>query len=132
MIKEQFNNTLEGIKKYSKDEKLTLGLSAFQALLEDLQADNIKLEKENNELKFKENERLYIENERYKTKELRTKINRYIRKVAKDIFNNNFKNTWNYYYNLYNNIHCFQGTQNLELIQDRGHLKEFYNILLSN
>lgn len=125
MINQQFNNTIEEIKRYSKDDKLKIGLTAFQSLLEDLQ-------QENNELKDWKAEKLYIENEKYKSKELRAKINRLIRQVAVDRFDGDYGDTWNYYFNVYSKIHCFKNSQNINMIEDRGDLKEFYNLILNN
>ena len=76
-------------------------------------------------------EKLYIENEKYKSN-VCAKINRLIRKIAFERFNKDFKATWNYYFDIYCSMHHFKGLQNLEMIKDRGDLKEFYNIILNN
>ena len=132
MIREEFQHQIMQAKALPKQEKLTLALSTFQSLLEDLQKDNEQKQQEINELTDWKTEKLYIENEQYKSKELKTKINRLIRKIAIERFNKDFKATWNYYFNIYCSMHCFKGSQNLEMIKDRGDLKEFYNIILNN
>lgn len=131
MLKEELQEQIEQAKQLPKQEKLTLALSTFQSLLEDLQKENKEVKQENKDLKDWKTEKLYIENEKYNSKELRVKINRVIRQKAQDFYNNNYKDCWNYYFKLYSDLHCFKGTQNLEMIQDRGHLKEFYNLILN-
>lgn len=128
----ELSKTLDGIKNLSRDNKLKLGLGALQSLLEDLQKENTEIKQENTELKDWKTEKLYIENEKYKAKELKTKINRLIRKKAIEVFGYSYIDCWNYYYTLYNNIHCFTGKQNLDLVEARGHLKEFYDIIINN
>lgn len=94
--------------------------------------ENLKREREEKqELKEWKQEKIAVENNEYKKKELRTNINKLVRKIAKDNFNNNFQETWNYFYKKYCDIHCFQGKQDLELIEKRGDLQEFYNLLLN-
>lgn len=91
--------------------------------------------KKNEELENWKQERLYIENEKYKSKELRTKINKTIRKYC---YNNNvnYSDFMIKLYRIYDNIHCFPFKENykeyIDIIQERGHLKEFYNIVLNN
>ena len=119
IITKQYNN----FNQLSIQDKIKF---SFQC-----QADIIKELNENKELKDWKTEKLYIENEKYKSDELRTKINRVIRQKAQDFYNNNYKDCWNYYFKLYSDLHCFKGTQNIEMIQDRGHLKEFYNLILN-
>lgn len=131
MIKEEFQHQIAQAKALPRQEKLTLALSTFQSLLEDLQKDNKQKQATIDELQNWKTEKLYIENEQYKSKELKTKINRLIRQIAIERFNKDFKGTWNYYLNLYCNIHCFKGGQTIEMITDRGDLKEFYNLILN-
>ena len=115
-----------------RQEKLTLALSTFQSLLEDLQEDNKQKQTTIDELQNWKTEKLYVENERQNKEILGIKINRLIRKIAFERFNKDFKATWNYYFDIYCSMHCFKGSQNLEMIKDRGDLKEFYNIILNN
>ena len=135
MLKEELKEQIEQAKQLPKQEKLTLALSTFQSLLEDLQKENKELTKENTELKEKEQERLYIENEKYKSKELRSKINKMIRKYC---YNNNvnYSDFMIKLYRIYDNIHCFPFKENykeyIDIIQERGHLKELYNIVLNS
>lgn len=129
MLNEEFNRQIEKAKSLPRQEKLTLALTTFQSLLEDLQEDNRRKQQENEELKNWKTEKLYIENEKYQSKELRTKINKRIRQIARDT-DSKHSDIWNKYFSIYSNIHCFSGKQSLDLIQDRHHLKEFYNLTL--
>lgn len=123
MIKEEAQQGIENIQKLDLQEQAQASLFLCMDTLK-------KLVERNDELTNWKNEKLAIENKEYKNKELRTKINRLIRQKAKE--NGNFKDTWNKYYTLYCSIHCFTGKQDLDMVQDRGHLDEFYNLILNN
>lgn len=125
MIKEEANNSLNNLKSLDIQEQIKASFLLQQNIIQ-------QLNNENNELKDWKNEKLAIDNKEYKKRELRAKINRLIRLKSRDLFKNNYKDTWNHYFKLYGNIHCFVGTQNLQMIEDRGHLNEFYNLLLDN
>ena len=114
------------------EESKQLDLQEQIKLSFQLQANIIQqLNKENEELKNWKTEKLYIENEKYQSKELRTKINKRIRQIARDT-DSKHSDIWNKYFSIYSNIHCFSGKQSLDLIQDRHHLKEFYNLTLTH
>ena len=122
---------VEGAKKQlSIEEQTKMAFQLQASILQQMAEQNAFLEKDNKELRDWKSEKLYIENEKYKAKELRAKINKRIRQVAKDKFDDNYKECWNYFYKKYNTSHCFAGEQNIDLIQERGHLKEFYNLVL--
>lgn len=127
MVAKQYNN----FSQLSIQEKIKFSFQCQADIIKELNEKNIELTNENKDLKDWKTEKLYIENEKYNSKELRTKINRVIRQKTQDFYNGNYKDCWNYYFKLYNDLHCFKGTQNLEMIQDRGHLKEFYDLILN-
>ena len=121
----------EDTKAMKIEDRIQLSFKLQADIIKDLNECNVNLTKEINELTDWKTEKLYIENEQYKSKELKTKINRLIRQIAIERFNKDFKGTWNYYLNLYCNIHCFKGGQTIEMITDRGDLREFYNLILN-
>lgn len=127
----KIKKVVEGAKKQlSIEEQTKMAFQLQASILQQMAEQNAFLVKNNKELNDWKNEKLYIENEKYKAKELRIKINKRIRQVAKEKFDNDYKKCWNYFYEKYNNSHCFAGEQNIDLIQERGHLKEFYNLVL--
>lgn len=147
-IKEAQSKSLEGveaIKKLSIQDQYRLSMQIQQNILKQLGEQNTllleqnnkilqlneQLQKQNEKLQHFQSETLYLENAKYKAKELRTKINKEIRKIAQEKFNNNYKNTWDFFYNKYSSIHCFTTKQDINLIQERGDLKEFYNLIIN-
>lgn len=147
-IQEAQTKSLEGveaIKKLSIQDQYRLSMQIQQNILKQLGEQNTllleqnnkilqlneQLQKQNEKLQHFQSETLYLENAKYKAKELRTKINKEIRKIAQEKFNNNYKNTWDFFYNKYSSIHCFTTKQDINLIQERGDLKEFYNLIIN-
>ena len=136
---------VEAIKKLSIKDQYRLSMQIQQNILKQLGEQNTllleqknkilqlneQLQKQNEKLQHFQSETLYLENAKYKAKELRTKINKEIRKIAQEKFNNNYKNTWDFFYNKYSSIHCFTTKQDINLIQERGDLKEFYNLIIN-
>ena len=147
-IQEAQEKTIEGVKAIKKldiRDQYKISMEIQKSILEQLGEQNNKLFEQNNTilqlnaklaeqnkiLQNREQERLDLYNKRYREKELRTKINRRIREIAKEHFNGNFKECWNFYYKKYADIHCFTTKQTLNLIAERGALKEFYDMLLN-
>lgn len=122
----------EDTKAMKIEDRIQLSFKLQADIIKDLNECNVNLTKENNELKEWKTEKLYVENERQNKEILSNKINKLIRKIAIERFDKDFKVTWNYYFGIYCSMHCFKGSQNLEMIKDRGDLKEFYNIILNN
>lgn len=71
--------------------------------------------------------------EKLNNKELRAKVNKLIRDIAKWRFNNKYNDAYNYYYEKYNKLHNFPKNENndkyISIIQERGHLREFLEIV---
>ena len=77
-------------------------------------------------------EQITKENETFKNKLLKNKIIKYIKKVAKVEFNNDYKQASDYFFNLYTSKYKLRFTQDLNTIEDRGHLNEFYLLIINN
>lgn len=134
VIANAFMKSIDNIDLNDKENFDKLMVSQMYMLQKTINKLNERIENKDKEKEILQNwkeEKLKLENNEYKKKELRANINKLIRKIAKDNFNNNFKETWNYFYKKYCDIHCFQGKQDIELIEKRGDLQEFYNLILN-
>lgn len=110
-------------------------LEASQKRNEKLELEKQQLEDDKRELQQFKEEINYVYNEKYRTKELRAKINKAIKgKCWKD------GTRYNEYYiqmfGKYDRIHNFPFREDyrgyLDIIQARGHLKEFYEMILNS
>lgn len=138
VIANAFMKSIDNIDLNDKENFDKLMISQMYMLQKTINKLNERIENKEKEKEVLQNwkeEKIKIENEKYKAKELRTKINKTIRKYC---YNNNvnYSDFMIKLYKLYDNIHCFSFKENykeyIDIIQERGHLKEFYNIVLNN
>jgi hypothetical protein len=128
---ENLIKAIEPIKNLTLEEQIKLSFSMQADIIKKLTETNIQITEKYIDTSNELNEFKNLETEKYKSKELRAKINRKLRDIAKNNFGNNFKDAWSFFYIKYADSHCFKGMQNLDVIQERGHLKEFYGLLLN-